>query len=154
MTRRRTARAAVAIATAVLLAGGGSALAGKPTIERIPLDGTFLDEFLTEACGVEIMTTERGHVAIRTFEDARHVEVFTINATLTAVGPGGTIRFKDVGSDLTRIDENGDLITSIHGQVPFDFNGTLVLNRDTGEILHDPTAVRFDDVDAACERLT
>ena len=156
MARKPFIRAALVVASAAVLAGGATATAAKPTIERVPIDGSFLDNFLTTACGVNITTTERGHLIVRTFEDedSPHVEVFTVNISLTAVGPGGSIRFRDVGADRTVIDENGDVIISLHGRLPFDFTGTLVLNDTTGEVLHEPQHTTVDDVEAACERLT
>jgi hypothetical protein len=47
---------------AAVLAPG--ALAGKPTFERITVDETFADDFLTGACGVPVTTHAEGHVKI------------------------------------------------------------------------------------------
>ena len=58
------------VVSALVLAGlvwAGLAVAAPPTIERINIDETFPDEFLTEECGVPVTTTALGHVILRTF---------------------------------------------------------------------------------------
>lgn len=146
---------AAALATgATALAAGATALAAKPTIEHIDIDDTFADESLTEACGVPVTSTVSGHVTIRTFgEGSPNAEVSTINVGITSTGPGGTITFRDVGADLTRIAPNGDLIVLITGQVPFEFTGSLVIDDTTGEVIREPQHSTMDRIDEACATL-
>jgi hypothetical protein len=65
-----------------------AAFGGKPTTERITVDETFPDEFLTEVCGFQVTTRARGHIAVRRFTRAGTgvVQVRTINVALTATG--------------------------------------------------------------------
>ncbi len=155
MGGRGLGRRIAVIAGAALLLGVPDANAAKPVIERIPLDETFVDEYLSEACGATIMTTVRGHLTIRTFpEGAPKVELGTISATATATGPGGTITFRNVGSDMVRLDRNGALTLKATGQVPFEFRGRLVVNLDTGEVIREPGRSRAGELEQACAALT
>ena len=60
---------------------------------------SFLDEFLTDACGVEVLTHAQGQVAVRAFsgDGTGPVEVFTLSVALTAMAGDNTYRFRDVG---------------------------------------------------------
>ena len=49
------------------LAAPGVSLAAAPEFERITVDETFVDDFLTEECGVHVMTTVSGDVILRTY---------------------------------------------------------------------------------------
>lgn len=136
-------RIGAAIALATVLACGiaaAPALGGKPTITKEIVDETFEDDFLTEECGVPVVTRITGHQTTRTFSDGkgRLIEVFTINETLTATSEFGTFRFKDVGADVTRVTNDG-VLHQIIGQLPFWFNGTMWENPITGEVLKEPT---------------
>ncbi len=86
-----------------LLAPGASA--GKPTFQRIDVDESFADEFLTDACGVPVTTRARGHVIIRVFPGGGTgpAELRTLNVVLTATAGDNVVRFRDVGADLVRI---------------------------------------------------
>src|SRR6188474_3095722 len=44
--------------------------AGKPQMERIPVDDLFVDDFLSDACGAEVTVHFTGHVTFRVFTDA------------------------------------------------------------------------------------
>ena len=155
MSRMRLARNAAALAGVAALAMTASAPAAKPTIERIVINEEFADEFLTEACGVPVTTTATGRITIRTFgEGSPNAEVSTANVRLVATGPGGSFRFRDVGANRVRIDENGDVILTLTGQLPFDFTGRLVINLTTGEVLRAPQHSTADRLDAACAALS
>ena len=39
----------------------------RVTLQRIEIDESFPDDFLTEACGVPVTTRALGHVIVRTF---------------------------------------------------------------------------------------
>ena len=148
MTRRLAVSVAGLLAVGALVAPG--ALAAKPTFERIAIDETFADEFLTEACGFPVETRLFGHVTVRTF-DTREKGVTTvtsINIGATATANGREFRFRDVGSDVTRITPDGVVILSITGQVPFQFTGTLKINMTTGETILEPH--HLTNTDRAC----
>lgn len=70
-----------------------SAFAGKPTIERFDIDETFADDFLTDACGVPVTTTAKGHVIVRTFSGGSLMSVRTLNIAFTAVAGDNTYSF-------------------------------------------------------------
>jgi hypothetical protein len=89
-----------------------TAFAGKPALERIAIDETFVDDFLTDACGVPVSTSAQGHIIVRTFAGDRTgvAEVRTISVGLTAMAGDNTYTFRDVGADLTRIEPDGTAI--------------------------------------------
>jgi hypothetical protein len=139
---------------AAILAPG--AAAGKPTFERINIDETIADEFLSEACGVEVTTRARGHIIIRTFSGGGTgpAEIRTINIALTAMADGNTYRFRDVGADITRVQPDGTVILSVIGQIPFDFTGVLKINVTTGDVILEPHHSLAGNVAKACAVLT
>ena len=136
-----------------LLAPG--AFAGKPTIERLEIDESFADDFLTEACGVPVTTRALGDIIVRTFPDGGTglAELQTINVGLTATAGGNTIQFRDVGADIVRIDPDGTAILMIVGQVPFNFTGALKIDLETGEAILEPHD-SSGRIDRACAALT
>ena len=135
---------------AVFVAPG--AFAGKPTFERIAIDETFDDEFLTAECGVPVTTSALGHAIVRTFEGEGTgvAELTTINIGLTASAGDNTYRFRDVGADLVRIEPDGTAILMIVGQVPFDFSGVLKIDLETGEAILEPHHSLAGNVEKAC----
>jgi hypothetical protein len=155
MRRRRTAWS-LAILGALLAVGLGAtaAAAQAPVKETITIDETVVDEFLSEACGVEVTTTATGQVTFFTFPD-RPVgpqDLTTINVALVATAGDNQIRFRDVGIDLVRVQPDGTVILSIVGQVPFEFTGVMKINLDTGEVILEPHHTL--DTTRACELLT
>ena len=154
MTRRvALALLASLLLVAAVMATGASA--GKPTIERIPVDETFEDDFLSEACGVPVTTRARGDVIVRTFPDGNGpAELRTLNISLTATAGGNTYRFRDVGADLVRIEPDGTAILMIVGQVPFDFTGILKIDLETGDAILEPHHDTSGRVEDACAALT
>jgi hypothetical protein len=153
-TRGVTAWLAGVFVVAAFVAPG--AMAQKPTMERIDVDETFLDEFLTEACGVQVTTRAQGHIIVRTFSGERTgpAEIRTINIGLTATANGNTYVFRDVGVDLVRIEPDGTAILMIVGQIPFDFTGVLKIDLETGEAILEPQHSIGERLDEACETLT
>ena len=155
MTRRCLAwMVGVLVVTGVFGANGASA--AKPTIERITVDDTFVDEFLSEACGVTVTTTVRGHITVRTFpgEGTGPAEIRTINLGFTATADGRTFRFRDVGADVARIEPDGTAVLLVTGQVPFDFAGALKIDLETGEVILEPHDRSEEQVAKACAVLT
>ena len=141
-------------AVAALLAPG--ATAGKPVFERIQVDETAPDAFLSEECGVAVTTRAYGHVIRRAFEGTGTgpASLTTLNISLTATAGDNVIRFRDVGADLVRIEPDGTATLMIIGQVPFDFTGVLKIDLETGEATLEPQHSTADNLEAACARLT
>ena len=86
---------------------------------------TFVDENLSEACGVEATVHLTGHQTTRTREGGGVLEVFTVNLTGIISSEFGSFMVKDVGTFSVRMTPDGQEIVSITGQVPFDFKGVL-----------------------------
>ena len=154
MTRRVVACLAAMLVVAAL--AGPAAPAGKPTFERIAVDESFDDDFLTEACGVPVTTHVQGHVIVRTFpgEGTGPAELTTINIAFTATAGDNTYRFRDVGADLVRIEPDGTAILAIVGQVPFGFTGVLKIDLETGEAILEPQHSLEGRIENACAALT
>lgn len=147
------------VASVVFLVGAvipGVAAGAPPTIERIPVDETFADDFLTEECGVPVTSRLRGHITVRTFsgEGTGVTEVRTINVGVTATADGRVFRFRDVGADVTRIEPDGTAVLSISGQVPFFFAGVLKIDLETGEAIFEPRDRSAEQLARACAVLT
>jgi hypothetical protein len=153
MTRRGVTLLAGVIVVAALLAP--SAMAAQPTIERLDIDESFPDDFLSAACGVQVTTHAQGHIIVRTFngEGTGPAELTTISIGLTASADGNTYRFRDVGADLVRIEPDGTAILMIIGQVPFEFTGVLKIDLETGEAILEPQHSLEEELDEACEVL-
>lgn len=134
------------------LAGPGVALGAAPVIERIDIDETFADDFLSEACGVPVTTTIRGRITFRTFpgEGTGAAQLNTVNFSLTATAGGDTFRFRDVGADLVRIEPDGTAVLSIIGKVPFAFNGVLKIDLETGDAILEPRDIGEQELAEAC----
>ncbi len=154
MTPRSIRVAATTLMFMAAFGVGAPAMAAPPTVERIMVNDTFEDEFLSEECGVEVTTTARGKVTIRTFDRKKGtVELATINIALTATADGRTFRFRDVGSDQTRIRPDGTVVLRVSGQVPFQFTGVLKINLTTGEVIMAPKDRSEKQLARACAAL-
>jgi hypothetical protein len=135
---------------------GPSALAAKPTLERVEVnDLGVVDPFLSSACGVPVTIDIVGHVIIRTFDGSGGPErLQTLNLVVTAHAGDNVYRVRDVGADLTRVAPDGTVILMIIGQVPFGFTGVLKLNAETGEAILEPQHSLEERVEDACAALT
>jgi hypothetical protein len=141
------------LVVAAVVAQGASA--AKPTIERFNVDETFLDEFLTEACGFDVMTSAQGHVAVRTFSGAAGpAEITTLSIALTATAGDNTYRFRDVGADHVQVKKDGTTILLIIGQIPFGFSGVLKIDLATGEAILEPHHSLEGRTEEACAALS
>ena len=149
---RGFAVAVVAVGAAFL---SPPAMAAPPQIDREVVDDTFDDDFLSEACGVDVVTRAQGRVTERSFErDGTGLRnLRTLNITLTATAGDNSIRFRDVGADVIRVTADGTMVLSIIGQVPFDFTGILKINLDTGDVIQEPQHFTGDTT-RACAKLT
>jgi hypothetical protein len=154
MRRRRTSGLlAVLGGLLVVVLGATAAAAQAPEKEVIAVDDTFEDEFLTEACGVEVTTTVTGSITVFTFPDGTVLqELTTLNLAIVATAGDNQARFRDVGIDQVRVAPDGTVILSIVGQVPFGFTGVLKINLDTGEAILEPHHIV--DTTRVCELLT
>lgn len=151
----RTHLSVVVVALMVICGVVASAAsAAPPDIFRESFTETFEDETLTGLCGVPVTSTVKGRIAIRTFErdGTGPLEVFTINATLTATSGDNTVRFKNVGADVTRRTSDGMITILVTGQAPFRFKGSQVEDAITGAVLR--AANREFTADRVCAALT
>ena len=152
MKRYRSPVTAAVLFTAVLSAAG-PALAAPPATVREPIDLTFVDEDLTDACGFAVEGRLLGTRTTRTFD---HLgtgvqQVSTVNAAVTFSANGNTARTRDVGADVTRLLPDGTLVLSVIGQVPLNFKGVAKIDLATGEVIFEPQ--RQIDLDAICAAL-
>jgi hypothetical protein len=155
MSRRCPAGWFAGVLVAVGMLGAGAASGAAPTFERIDVDDTFADEFLSQECGVDVTTTVRGHVTLRTFSREKGlVQLNTLNLAITATGDDQTFRFRDVGADQLQVKPDSTLVLSIIGQVPFDFAGVLKINPDTEEVILEPKDSSEEQLAKACRFLT
>jgi hypothetical protein len=143
----------------LVLAGlvwAGLAAGAPPTTERIDVDETFVDEELSEACGVTVTVTLLGHVTIRTFsgEGTGVAQVNNISIGATATAGDNTFRFRDVGADVVQIKPDGTLVLLITGQVPFAFAGVLKIDPETEEVILEPRDRSEQQLAKACTALT
>ncbi len=154
MLAHMTTTKAFAVLCAAAALVPASAAGVPPTFVREDIDETFVDEALSEACGVEATVHLTGHITTRTREGGGVLEVVTVNLTGSITSDFGSFKVKDVGSDATRITPDGQVIVSIRGQVPFDFKGVLKFDATTEELLHEPNfAAGERQIERACARL-
>ena len=156
MIGRRAGGWLVSVIALVGLVWAGVAAGAAPTIERINIDETFPDEFLTEECGVPVTMTARGHVIMRIFsgEGTGVAQVNTISIGITATAGDRTFHFRDVGADVVQIKPDGTLVLLITGQVPFEFAGVLKINPETEEVILEPRDRSEEQLAKACRALT
>jgi hypothetical protein len=154
MRRRRiSGLLAVLGALLVVMLGATAAAAQAPVKEVIQVDDTFVDEALSEECGVEVTVTQTGRVTVFTFPDGRVLqEMTTLNLETVFTAGDNQIRVRDVGIDQVRVAPDGTVILSIVGQVPLGFTGVLKINLETDEVILEPH--HFVDIAEVCEQLT
>jgi hypothetical protein len=131
-----------------------AAAGGKPVKETISFTDTFEDEFLTDACGVDVTTSVDGRLTFFTFPD-RPVgpqDMTSVHVNLVATAGDNSVRFNDVGIDLVRVEPDGTVILMVVGQVPFEFTGVLMIDLTTSEVILEPHHVV--DTTRACHLLT
>jgi hypothetical protein len=156
MTTRRVITWVASLLVAVGVMGPGVAFAAAPTFERITVDETFVDEQLSEACGVTATVTLQGRVTLRTFPDEGTglVALNTLNLAATITADGRMFRLRDVGGDLTRIEPDGTALLYLTGQVPFEFAGVLIIDLETDEAILEPRDRSEWQLERACAALT
>ena len=156
MTTRRVVTWVASLCAAVGVMGPGVAFAAAPTFERITVDESFVDEQLSEACGVTATVALQGKVTLRTFpnEGTGLVTLNTLNLAATITADGRTFRLRDVGGDLVRVEPDGTALLYITGQVPFEFAGALIIDPETGEVILEPRDRSEWQIERACAALT
>jgi hypothetical protein len=155
MRRQRTSGVLAVLGALLVVVLGATAAAAQPPVkEVIQLNDTFVDPFLSEACGVEVTLTVTGRVTHFTFPD-RPVglqELFTVNADVVATAGDNQLRARNVGADVVRVAPDGTVILTTTGQVPFMFTGVLKINLETDEVILEPHHVV--DIEEVCAQLT
>ena len=151
-------RAMVCVTGVLLLAGVAAPAAGaggKPVFERVTVDDAFVDEELSEECGVAVTGTAHGHITLRTFpgEGPGLATVNSINVGITLTADGRTFRLRDVGADVARVQADGSVVLLISGQVPFFFAGVLKIDPETEEVLLEPKDRTEAQIAKACRAL-
>ena len=154
MRRQRTiGLLAVLGALLVVVLGATAAAAQPPVKEVIQVDDTFVDQDLSDECGVEVTVHITGRVTEFTFPDGSVLQdLTTLNLQVVFTAGDNQIRVRDVGIDQIRVQPDGTAILSIVGQVPLGFTGVLKINLDTGDAILEPH--HFVDIDQVCEQLT
>ena len=150
----RTVSLVIGLALLPMALGAAAAWAVPPERETITFSDTFDDEFLSDACGVDVTTTLNGRIMFLVFPD-RPVgvqDITSVHVDALASAGDNRVRFKDVGIDLVRISPDGTLTLMVVGQLPFDFTGVLKIDLTTGEVIHEPR--HTVDTTRACRLLT
>ena len=141
------------VAMLVVALAGTAAAVGPPEMETITVSETFEDEFLTDECGVDVTTSVDGRITFFTFPDQPlgPQDLTSVHLNVVATAGDNSVRVKDVGIDLVRVEPDGTMILMVVGQVPFTFTGVLMIDLDTGEVILEPHAV---DTTRVCDLLT
>ncbi len=150
----RTGSLVIGLALLSVALGTAAAWAVLPERETITFSDTFDDEFLSDACGVDVTTTLNGRITFLAFPD-RPVgvqDITSVHVDLLASAGDNRVRFKDVGIDLVRVTPDGTVILMVVGQLPFDFTGVLKVDLTTGEVILEPR--HTVDTTRACRLLT
>jgi hypothetical protein len=148
---RRITLFAVLVTLIAVLGAAPVALADGPERDVETFTDTFHDDFLSEACGVDVTTTATGRFMRMTFDGNGVQVVNTISVSLVARAGDNVFRFRDVGADVLQ-DANGTLTVLIIGQIPFGWTGVLKFDDATGEVVHEPH--HWLDTTAVCAALT
>ncbi|MGH2655688.1 MAG: hypothetical protein ACRDIZ_03125 [Actinomycetota bacterium] len=155
MSKDRKVYPLLAAAVLMVLALAETATAGgKPEKETITFSETFEDEFLSDACGLDVTTTVTGRLTFFTFPDqpVGPQDITSVHVDFVATAGDNMARFKDVGIDLVRVEPDGTAVLMIVGQLPFDFTGVLMIDLTTGEAILEPH--HFVDTTRVCHLLT
>ena len=104
--RRRRAKGAERVK-----AEGGSNFDDKFDVEVV--DAEFVDEFLTDECGFEVLHTVVG--TVKSSVDKKGLLLFRFRLTHELIGPGGTLSFPDVGIDkeLAVVEEGDNTVVTV-----------------------------------------
>jgi hypothetical protein len=155
MRGRRIVGSFLGLAALLVFALAGTAVAvGKPETETVTFADTFEDEFLTDACGVDVTTSADGRIKLFSFPDqpVGPQDLSSVHVNLVATAGDNAVRFKDVGVDMVRVQPDGTVVLMVVGQLPFDFTGVLMIDLTTGDVILEPH--HAVDTSRACHLLT
>jgi hypothetical protein len=135
--RRITRVFGLGLLGAVLVAG--PVWAGQPQRELVQIDDEFVDEFLSDACGVEVNAHVTGHIITRLFRDADGNLVRELTNYANSIlwwSENGEIHAKDVGVDRVTLFEDGSVLLIIIGSVQsFSIPGQGRVYSDVGRTM-------------------
>jgi hypothetical protein len=98
-----------------------AAVAGQPTMERVPIDDVGIHEdFLSDACGFDVWFDGSGHITFRLFTDAdgnplREVNNYAIRVDYYS--EFGALSTVDIGPDRVTYNADGSITNYITGNV-------------------------------------
>ncbi len=157
MPRLRLAATTILAATAVL--APSYAAASPPVFERFEINDPLApDPFLTDVCGFPVQSGATGQATFReiTTEQTPLLSVFSIGVVVTVVGPGGTARFTDAGSDRAYQTDDG-IVLRITGSIPSaGVKGQIIIHfNDPDDPNDDEVIVRGGEFDfqRLCRRI-
>lgn len=117
----------------------GPAVAAQPGREFVAVDDVFVDDFLSDACGVEVTAHVTGHVIFRLFADPDGNPVRELNNYALHVlwsSENGEINAQDVGADRVTYLDNGGVILIVIGTVQsFSIPGQGRVYADVGRTM-------------------
>ena len=121
MRRRRTTGVLAVLGALLVVALGASAAAAQgPERIVIPVDDQFVDEDLSEECGVEVTATVTGQVIEFTFADGKVLQSLgAVNIQVVWTAGDNQIRARNVGADVVRAAPDGTAILTTTGQLPY-----------------------------------
>ena len=110
----------IGLGVVAMLLLAAPASAGKPVLERIPVDDLFVDDFLSAECGAIVTAHIGGHINFRIWLDAdgnpvRELNNYALTATWTS--EHGSLFAKDVGVDRVTYQADGSIVNVIVGSV-------------------------------------
>ena len=166
-------RIALILASAFLAVGvfASPAAAGKPLMDRVDIEDSFRDDFLSEVCGTDIWLDVSGHAIFRIYGDVndptRELNTFAIRRTISSAN--GSISTVDVGPDRVWYNDDGSIeifVTGNIGSLTVPGKGRVVANTgwtqlhitftedgDVVEVVNQVGQHFGDDVEVLCDVL-
>jgi hypothetical protein len=142
---RRARLLLLAIGATMVLAS--PVVAAQPVMEKIQInDIGIVDEFLTEACGFEVLVDVTGHVTFRAWLDAdenpiRELNNFAVKARFYT--DAASFRTVDVGIDRVTHNADGSILLVVIGNIqPIHLPGQGRVYSDVGRTV---TLLTFPD---------
>lgn len=129
--------------------------ASTPEIVRLDIDRVTVNNRLTAACGIPVMSHVQGHLILRTSTGGPGVaEVAIGNLAVVATAGDNTYRYRNVGAEIVQVKPGGVEILVVAGQAPFLFAGALKIDLATGDLILEPQHSLEGDLAEACAALT
>jgi hypothetical protein len=122
--------------------------------EKIPVSDTFRSEILSVRCKVDVTFTVTGTITVLTAPRKPVGPQDLVVANIAGIFTAGTnqVRFQTAKTEITRVEPDGTVLTSISGK-SVEFTGLqLQTNLETGEtvMINEP---HVTDLDTLCKRL-